>query len=221
MASASARLKAPCSKRPPATLALLVIPGAVVGGLFEHGAFSRADALATSAALAAFAGGLPAYVLVKILQPAFYAREDTVTPFRYSVASVVANIVLSLALFFWLDHVGIALATALAAWLNTGLLVWSLRHRGFWALDQRFRHRLPRILAASVLMGLVLWGLQAVLEAQLAETFFDRVVALALLVAAGLAAYGAAAFGLGAVSRRELLDALRRRPAEPGAESEH
>ncbi|WP_299618186.1 murein biosynthesis integral membrane protein MurJ [Pelagibius sp.] len=200
----------------PATVALLVIPGAIVGGLFEHGAFGRADAEATAAALAAFAGGLPAYVLVKILQPAFYAREDTMTPFRFSVVSVVANIGLSLVLFLSLKHVGIALATALAAWLNTALLVVALRRRGFWALDQRFRQRLPRILAACAGMGALLWGLQAGLGVWLADSFAERVLALALLVAAGLAVYGALSFALGAVSRRELLAALRRRPvAEP------
>ena len=195
----------------PATLALLVIPGAIVGGLFQHGAFGQADAAATAAALAAFAGGLPAYVLVKILQPAFYAREDTVTPFRFSVVSVIANIVLSLLLFLTLDHVGIALATALAAWLNTLLLVWSLRRHGFWALDQRFRQRLPRILGATAVMGLVLWGLQTALAGWLGDTFFERIAALVILVAAGLAAYALAALVLGAMSRSELLAALRRK----------
>src|SRR3546814_11698303 len=76
----------------PATVALVVIAGPVIGGLFQHGRFGVADAAATAAALTAFAWGLPAYVLVKILQPAFYAREDTVTPFRYSVVSVVVNV---------------------------------------------------------------------------------------------------------------------------------
>src|SRR3546814_4132702 len=80
----------------PATVALIVIAGPVIAGLFQHGRFGADDAAATAAALTAFAWGLPAYVLVKILQPAFYAREDTVTPFRYSVVSVVANIALSL-----------------------------------------------------------------------------------------------------------------------------
>ncbi len=196
----------------PATLALLVIPGAIVGGLFQHGAFGPDAAAATAAALAAFAGGLPAYVLVKILQPAFYAREDTVTPFRFSVVSVVANIVLSLLLFLTLAHVGIALATALAAWLNTLLLVVSLRRRGFWALDDRFRQRLPRIAAAAVVMALVLWGLQTLLAGWLGGGFSERVLALVVLVAAGLAVYAAAAFALGAVSRSELRAALRRRP---------
>ncbi|GAB4394680.1 MAG: murein biosynthesis integral membrane protein MurJ [Kiloniellaceae bacterium] len=195
----------------PATVALIVIAGPIIGGLFQHGRFGAEDAAATAAALVAFGWGLPAYVLVKILQPAFYAREDTVTPFRYSVISVVANIVLSLLLFWQLRHVGIALATTLAAWLNTGLLVLSLRRYGFWALDERFRARLPRIGIASLGLGAALWGLQRATEAFLGDSFAERVIALALLVSAGLAVYGLLAFGLGAVSRADLAGSLRRR----------
>ena len=195
----------------PATFALIVIAGPVIAGLFQHGRFGAEDAAATAAALVAFAWGLPAFVLVKILQPAFYAREDTVTPFRYSVVSVIANIGLSLLLFWQFRHVGIAMATSLAAWLNALLLAWSLRNSGFWALDSRFRARLPRIAGATAGMAAVLWGLQFATESWLGDRFVERAVALAILVAAGGLAYGALAFGLGAVSRGDLAGALRRR----------
>ena len=197
----------------PATVALIVIAGPIIGGLFQHGRFGAEDAAATAAALTAFAWGLPAYVLVKILQPAFYAREDTVTPFRFAVVSVVANIALSLILFWQLQHVGIALATTLAAWLNTILLVFSLRRFGFWALDARFRSRLPRIVAASLGMGAALWGLQWATGTWLDDSFVERVIALAILVTGGLAVYGILAWGLGAVARGDLAGALRRQPA--------
>ncbi|MGF1594728.1 MAG: murein biosynthesis integral membrane protein MurJ, partial [Kiloniellaceae bacterium] len=202
----------------PATVALIVIAGPIIGGLFQHGRFGAADAAATAAALTAFAWGLPAYVLVKILQPAFYAREDTVTPFRYAVVSVVANIVLSLLLFWQLRHVGIALATALAAWLNVLLLALSLRRFGFCRLDARFRARLPRILFASAGMGAVLWAAQLATGTWLSGSFTERATALALLVALGLAVYAALAVGLGAVAKSDLAGALRRRPsaAPPG-----
>jgi putative peptidoglycan lipid II flippase len=203
----------------PATVALVVIAGPIIGGLFQHGRFGAVDAAATAAALVAFAWGLPAYVLVKILQPAFYAREDTVTPFRYSVVSVVANILLSLLLFWQLRHVGIALATALAAWLNAGLLMLSLRRFGFCRLDDRFRGRLPRILAASAGMGAALWALQLGTDSWLSGSFTARATALAILVAVGLAVYGGLALGLGAVARSDLAGALRRRaPATPPAD---
>ncbi|MGD1878507.1 MAG: murein biosynthesis integral membrane protein MurJ [Kiloniellaceae bacterium] len=194
----------------PATVALVIIAGPIIGGLFQHGRFGAEDAAATAAALGAFAWGLPAFVLVKILQPAFYAREDTVTPFRYSVVAVVANIVLSLVLFWQLRHVGSALATTLAAWLNVVLLALSLRRFGFCHLDDRFRRRLPRILAASAGMGVALWALQRVTGAWFDDSFVERAVALAVLVAAGMVVYGVLAVGLGAVSRADLAGSLRR-----------
>src|SRR3546814_10181147 len=132
----------------PATVAPIVIAGPVIAGLFQHGRFGADDAAATAAALTAFARGLPAYVLVKRLQPAVHARQDTVTPFRYSVVSVVANIALSLVLFWQLRPVGIALAMSLAAWLNVDLLAHTLRRFGFRNLDARFLRLLPRIFPA-------------------------------------------------------------------------
>jgi putative peptidoglycan lipid II flippase len=197
----------------PATVAMIVIAGPIIGGLFQHGRFGADDAAATAAALNAFAWGLPAYVLVKILQPAFYAREDTVTPFRFAVVSVVANIALSLLLFWYLRHVGIALASALAAWLNTVLLALSLRRFGFCHLDARFRRRLPRILLASAGMGAALWGAQLATGTWLAGGFVERAVGLALLVVLGIAVYGVLAFGLGAVHRSDLAGAFKRSPA--------
>ncbi|MFQ6017732.1 MAG: murein biosynthesis integral membrane protein MurJ [Kiloniellaceae bacterium] len=200
----------------PATVALIVMPWPIVVVLFERGAFDRAAAEATALALAAFALGLPAYVLVKLLQPAFFAREDTVTPLKMAVASVAANIALSLALFwslghFWsVGHVGIALATALAAWLNTALLAVSLRRRGFLALDTRLKSRLPRALAASLVMGAALWGGSGWLEPWFDGPAGLRVLALAILVAGGLALYAGLALPLGAVSRGELAALARR-----------
>jgi putative peptidoglycan lipid II flippase len=194
----------------PATVALVVIAGPIIAGLFQHGRFGPDDAAATAAALTAFAWGLPAYVLVKILQPAFYAREDTVTPFRYSVVTVAANIALSLVLFWQLRHVGIALATSLAAWLNTVLLAVSLRRFGFCHLDERFRARLPRILVASAGMGAALWAVESGTERWLADGFIERVTALGILVGVGLLVYAGLAFGLGAVARGDLAGALRR-----------
>src|SRR5439155_8751235 len=106
----------------PPAVALTLIPNEIVGVLFERGAFGAEATRATAAALAAFASGLPAYVLIKVLKPAFYAREDTTTPFRYAVAAMIANIVLGLILFSILGFVGIAMATSLASWLNLALL---------------------------------------------------------------------------------------------------
>ena len=106
----------------PAAVALLVIPGPIITVLFEHGAFTAADTAATAPALAAYAAGLPAFVAIKVFQPGYFAREDTATPMWYGGISMVVNVVAAFVLFYFFAQVGIAAATSLAAWVNTGLL---------------------------------------------------------------------------------------------------
>ncbi len=197
----------------PAAVALVVIPWPIVVVLFERGAFDRASSEATALALMAFAGGLPAYVLVKVLQPAFFAREDTVTPFRMAVATVAANIALSLILFWPLGHVGIALATTLSAWLNAALLGGALLRRGFLSPDARLKARLARIALASLIMGAGLWALAAWLLPWFDADQGWRVAGLALLVGGGLGLYALLAVAFGAL-RLDEIKALRR-PATP------
>ena len=114
----------------PAAAALLVIAEPIVSVLFERGAFDAATSEATAYALMAYAAGLPAYVLIKVLGPGFFARHDTTTPVKIAVVCVLVNVILNLTLIRFLAHVGIALATALSAWLNAMLLAWVLRRRG-------------------------------------------------------------------------------------------
>ncbi len=199
----------------PAAAALMVIPGPIIATLFERGAFSPADTAATAAALAAFAAGLPSYVLVKILAQAFFAREDTVMPVRIAAAAMIANVILNLILMQVWGHVGIALAAALSNWGNAVALAVVLHRRGHLSMDARLRARLPRILVVTALMGAALvagaWGLSGWLAA--GDPW--RSLALALLVAGGIVVYGLGAQGLGAARIGELKSLLRRgRPAE-------
>ncbi len=198
----------------PAAVALSVIPWPIIVVLFERGAFDRAASDATAAALAAFALGLPAYVLVKVLQPGFYAREDMVTPLKFSIVSVAVNVALAMLFFFplGLGVVGLALATAIAAWVNVALLALGLRHRGFLSLDARNRGRLPRILLASLLMGALLWAGQSGLDGWFDAGFWIRVGGLTLLVGGGLAAYSLLALLLSAIAPAELKALIARRP---------
>lgn len=197
----------------PATVALLLIADPIVAVLFGHGAFTPADRVATAAAVVAFAAGLPAYVGVKILSTGFFAREDTATPVRVAILAMALNIAASLALIGPLAHVGVALATALAAWLNTALLAFLLARGDGLSIDPRLRRRFPRILAASAAMGAVLWLLEGVLAPGLAGGPLARIGALAALIAAGLAVYGGAALALGAADPGELRAELGRRAA--------
>lgn len=202
----------------PAAVALMVIPQAIVTGLFEYGRFQASDAAATSAALIAFSAGLPGYVLVRVLAPGFFAREDTRTPVIYAVASMVVNSVLALALMIPFGHVGIAAATAVAAWLNAGLLAWGLARRAHWTMGAAARGRLARIVLASAGMGAALWAAQRALAPWLDGPAYERIAALAALVAGGLVVYGALALLLRAADPAELRAVLRRRGREPRPE---
>jgi putative peptidoglycan lipid II flippase len=193
----------------PATVALLTIPHAVVGVLFERGAFGGEATAATAAALAAFATGLPAYVLAKALTPAFYAREDTATPFRYAILAMAANTGLSLALFKLIGFVGIALATSLAAWLDVALLTSRLVRSGFFAPDAGLRRRAPRMLAISITMGAALLAGADALAPALAGSALTKVAGLAALVAGAILLYFALALLARAIERDALIALLR------------
>lgn len=197
----------------PATVALIAMPAPIVHVLFEYGAFASADTIATSQALAAFAIGLPAFVLIKVFSPSYFANEDTRTPMIYAGIGMLVNALGSIVLFFIIGHVGIALATSVAAWINLGLLAWTLAGREQYAPDDRLRRRLPRIVAASVAMGAVL---MAVLAWPMAD-FFTAATATQLKIPGllGLVILGAAVFFgigrlIGAVSFNELSGLISR-----------
>lgn len=197
----------------PATAALLAIPVSIMTTLFERGAFGAEASHASALALAAFACGLPAFALVKALAPCFFAREDTASPFRFAVVSVVANILLSFGLAATIGFIGIPIATTLATSLNAGLLAWKLHQLEHVRLDQRLKRRLPRILAASLGMAAILLGTAELLEPLIAMRGWYRLGSLGVLVAVGLAGYGALGLLLGAFERADFSKALARKPA--------
>jgi putative peptidoglycan lipid II flippase len=196
----------------PAAVALMAIPAPIIHTVFEHGAFTREDTLNVAPAVLAFAAGLPAYSMIKVFQPGFYAREDTSTPMRFAIISVVVNIVLSIALSRVMGHVGIALATSIAAWVNAMQLGVTLGRRGYFAPDARLRQRLPRILASGLAMGILLlvgaWLLTQNYAA--GEGFLAHLWGLVVLVAVGLASYFAFAHVSGAMAMSELRSMLKR-----------
>lgn len=182
----------------PAAVALCVIAVPLISVLYERGAFGAEDTVPTALALAVYGAGLPAFVLQKVLQPLYFAREDTATPFRFAVWSMVVNAALAIGLAPLMGFVAAALGTTLAGWTMTIQLWWGTRAMGEAATyDDRLRTRLPRVILASAVMGLVLWGASQGLAGQLSAEG-HRYWALAVLVLAGLAIYGATAWGFGA-----------------------
>lgn len=178
----------------PAMAACLAMPDVLIGTLFERGAFTPEDTAMTAWALSAYAAGLPAYVMVKVLGPAFFAREDTATPVKIAVVAVVVNIVLNLILMGPMLHAGLALATAISAWLNTALLVLFLHRRGYMKIDRRLALSIPKSVIASAVMaaGLVVGAIA--LDMRLPGGEIWRALGLLLLVAGGIAIYGVLAW---------------------------
>jgi putative peptidoglycan lipid II flippase len=186
----------------PAAVALMVLAEPIILTLFQRGALGVAQAHAVALALAAYAAGLPAFVLIKAFAPGFFARGDTATPVKIGVAVVVVNLGLNLLLTRYFSHVGIALATSISAWVNAGLLGLLLARRRQWLPDRRLRRTLWRLLAACALMAALLWGLSLLLFPAVG---FWRLAALGLLVAVGMASYFGAAQAMGALDLRSLL----------------
>lgn len=194
----------------PSAVGLLVVPMPIVSALFERGAFGADDTAATALALAIYALGLPAFVLQKVLQPLYFAREDTRSPFRFALVSLVVNAVVAIGLAPFIGFYAAALGTTLAAWAMVILLHRGTRHMGRAArFDRRFRIRIWRIAAASVLMGVGLWGAMILLGPLFGVPGL-RYAALAALIGIGAVIYFGAGGPLGAFRLSELKSALRR-----------
>jgi len=194
----------------PAAVALLVVPVPVVSVLFERGAFEARDVGPTALALAVYALGLPAFVLQKVLQPLFFAREDTRSPFRYALLAMIVNAVVAIGLAPLIGFIAAAIGTTVAAWVMV-LQLW-LGSRAMAreaALDARLRARAPRIVLASSVMGAALWSLALWIGPGF-EVPGLRYLALAGLVALGIVVYAGAGQALGAFRVSELRTAFRR-----------
>ena len=201
----------------PATAALIVSAIPIVHGIFEHGAFTSADTRGTAAVLMAFSAGVPAYVLIKVLTPGFYARSDTKTPLRLALWAMLINLIGNLILIWPLAHIGVGVATALSAWVNVALLWFTLRKRGHVAVDDRLKRKAWRIVLAAVIMGVALYFGNELIEDQLGTGLWRRIAVLSILVSAGGAVYALAILVLGAYRISELKSLLRRRAVTPAA----
>jgi putative peptidoglycan lipid II flippase len=139
----------------PFVAAYFAVPLVIMRGFFAHGAFHLAAALISAHALMAYGVGLPAFVLLRIVQPTFYARGDTATPVRATIASVIFNVALKF-LLVWEFHfgaVGIALGTSLGAWLNVAVLLWLAQSRNLISIHTSFVRSLAPTLLAAVSTG--------------------------------------------------------------------
>jgi putative peptidoglycan lipid II flippase len=194
----------------PSAVALIVVPLPLVSVLFERGAATADDSAAIAVAVAIYGLGLPAFVLQKILQPLYFAREDTTRPFLYAVVAMCLNAAIALGLAPIIGWIAPAIATSLAGWAMVAQLGLGARKMGPVArFDARFHTRIWRILAASVLMGIVLWITTALLNPFLGMQGW-RYLALLILVLAGMISYFGLGHLLGAFRLSEFKGAMRR-----------
>ena len=194
----------------PAAVALYVIPDFLISGIYQRGAFTAETTLQVAKALRWFAIGLPAFVLIKVLTPAFFARENTRTPMIWAGISAAINISFGLFLFHKIGFEGLALATSIAAWVNViGLSVLLLRS-GDLTIDRRLSRHLPRIALASAVMGAGLFWASAKLPDLGTTDILMDFVWLGFVALSGLILYAAAATLLRAYDRADIGRAFSR-----------
>jgi putative peptidoglycan lipid II flippase len=195
----------------PAAVALIAVGVPIVDTLFRRGAFTAETVIPTAQALAAYAAGLPAFVLLKILAPAFFARGDTATPVRVGLWCIALNLALNVALMAPMQHMGPPLASSLSNWANVIALAVILLHRGHMSLTRPLLADIAKMAAAALLMAVALWLLHRIAYAPLAADPLLRWLGLALLVGGGMAAYATGTLALGLLKPADLLARLRRR----------
>jgi putative peptidoglycan lipid II flippase len=200
----------------PAAVALIVTAYPVMWVLFAHGAFDAESARLSSQSLAAYAVGLPAFVLVKVLAPGFFARGDTSTPVKIGVSAVALNLAMNVVFMVPLQHIGPALATSLAAMFNLGWLGVALVRRGHLVLDARVRRRGVGMVGATAAMAVALWLTERALFAAPPHGP-ARFGALALLIVVGLVSYGAGCVAFGATDWRAIARMPVRRKGQGSA----
>jgi len=173
----------------PAMVGLFLLAGPMLATLFQYGAFSQHDVEMASRSLMAYSFGLMGFILVKVLSPGFFARQDTKTPVKIGIIAMVANMVMNLILVFPLAHAGLALATSLSAFLNAFLLFRVLRREGVYKPESGWLKLMLQVLLANLAMATLLWWGASDLQAWFAWSGWQRSMQLLLWIAAGAVLY--------------------------------
>ncbi len=173
----------------PAMVGLFMLAGPMLTTLFQYGEFSQHDAEMATRSLMAYAIGLQGFILVKVLSPGFFARQDTKTPVRIGIIAMVANMVMNVILVFPLAHAGLALATSLSAFLNAGLLYRILRREGVYKPEAGWLKLMLQVLTANCIMAALLWWGAGDLQQWFDWSGLQRAMQLLIWIGAGAAVY--------------------------------
>ncbi len=203
----------------PAAIALAVAAGPLIAALFQGGEFTAEDARLSALCLSLIVLGLPAYVLVKVLTPGFYSRQDTATPVKTAVFVLIANIILNFVLIPPFGIGGLAAAIAICSWLNCIILYVILHRRGHFRIEGWLANRIARQLVAGAVMAAALFGIRILLAGWFDGHIGKRMVAVAALVGGGMAVYFPLVWVLGGTDREEILALFRRRKGTKGSDS--
>ncbi|QIL02167.1 murein biosynthesis integral membrane protein MurJ [Sphingomonas sinipercae] len=199
----------------PAAVALAVASEPLIGALFQGGEFKAADASITATVLTLIVVGLPAYVLVKVLTPGFYARQDTATPVKTAAFVLLANIALNFILIPPFGIAGLAAAIAIASWLNCVILYVILHRRGHFRVERWLASRIVRQLLAAAAMAAAIYGVRFVIGDWFTGGVGHRLLGVIALVGVGMAVYFPLAWLLGGMDKDAFKTLLRRkRPVE-------
>jgi putative peptidoglycan lipid II flippase len=179
----------------PFVAAFLTVPDVIMRAMFARGAFTTADAAAAGATLAAYAIGLIPFVMIRSAVSAFYARKDTATPVKASLTGLTVNVLLKILLMGSLAQVGLALATAVGAWINLLLVLGFAVRAGYLEFDRAFILALAKFFLTGVVLAAALWLTARFTASYFAQlTFLRDEAALAVLIAVGAAVYFGAVF---------------------------
>jgi putative peptidoglycan lipid II flippase len=195
----------------PAAIALAVAAGPIVAALFQGGRFTAEDAATTALVLSIIVAGLPAYVLIKVLTPGFYARKDMKTPVVIAVVMLAVGVILNFILIPIMGIAALAFTTAASAWLNAMTLYIILARRGHFHVEGWLAWRLVKQLAAGIAMAAALWATRDALSHLFDASAGERIVGVGALVAVGGIVYFAVAWTIGAMNRDDVLVLLRRK----------
>ncbi|WP_309602452.1 murein biosynthesis integral membrane protein MurJ [Sphingomonas sp.] len=195
----------------PATLALAVAAGPIIGALYQGGEYSVESARITGNILAILVTGLPAYVLVKVLTPAFYARKDVKTPVRIAMSVLGLGVVANFLLIPVMGIYALATVTSASAWINFGLLFGILYYRGHFRMPAWLVSRVIRQFIAAAAMGAALYAINRAIGGMFFGSIVDRIIGLGALVGTGALVYFAVAWAIGGIDREAIMILLRKK----------
>ncbi len=173
----------------PSAVALFMLAEPLIATLFDYGEMQNRDVLMASMSLKAYSLGLVAFMLIKVLAPGYFARQDTKTPVKIAIKALIANMVFNLMLVFWLKHAGLALATTLSAFMNAGMLFWGLKRAGVFKATEGWMTYGFRLLFANSVLATCLYFLAQDTEWWLEAGLWQRASEMTQIVVAGLLAY--------------------------------